>query len=333
MEIYEKLGEFFLGKHYDLEKKEEQQSSLLYDSKDLTTHAVCVGMTGSGKTGLCVTLLEEAILDSIPAIIIDPKGDLGNLLLTFPNLTAQDFRPWINEDDAKRKGISPEEYSAQQAQMWQKGLASYGQSPQRIAALRDSADFIIYTPGSEAGVPVSILSSFSAPSQGVINEPDLLRDRVSTTATSLLGLLGINADPIQSREHILISTILHKLWKEGNQVDLGKIIQAIQNPPVKKIGFMDIESFFPSKDRFKFAMQVNNLLAAPGFQGWLTGQPLEIDQILHTAEGKPRIAIFSISHLSEAERMFFVSLLLNQILSWMRSRSGTTSLRSLIYMD
>ncbi len=333
MEIYEKLGEFFLGKHYDLEKKEEQQSSLLYDSKDLTTHAVCVGMTGSGKTGLCVTLLEEAILDSIPAIIIDPKGDLGNLLLTFPNLTAQDFRPWINEDDAKRKGISPEEYSAQQAQMWQKGLASYGQSPQRIAALRDSADFIIYTPGSEAGVPVSILSSFSAPSQGVINEPDLLRDRVSTTATSLLGLLGINADPIQSREHILISTILHKLWKEGNQVDLGKIIQAIQNPPVKKIGFMDIESFFPSKDRFKFAMQVNNLLAAPGFQGWLTGQPLEIDQILHTAEGKPRIAIFSISHLSEAERMFFVSLLLNQILSWMRSRSGTTSLRTLIYMD
>ncbi len=333
MEIYEKLGEFFLGKHYNLEKKEEEESSLLYDAKDLTTHAVCVGMTGSGKTGLCVTLLEEAILDGVPAIIIDPKGDLGNLLLTFPNLQGKDFRPWINEDDARRKEISPEDYAAKQAEMWKKGLASYGQSSKRIKTLRDSADFVIYTPGSEAGIPVSILSSFSAPSQGVLKEADLFRDRVSTTATSLLGLLGINADPIQSREHILISTILDHLWRQGNQVDLGTIIHAIQSPPVQKIGFMDIESFFPSKERFKFAMQVNNLLAAPGFQGWLTGQPLDIGQILHTSEGKPRVAIFSISHLSETERMFFVSLLLNQILSWMRSRSGTTSLRTLIYMD
>ncbi|MDH3618771.1 MAG: DUF87 domain-containing protein [Nitrosopumilus sp.] len=333
MEFYEKLGEFFLGKHYDLAKKQEEEFPLLYDAKNLTTHAVCVGMTGSGKTGLCVTLIEEAVLDKIPIIIIDPKGDLGNLLLTFPDLLAKDFRPWINEDDARRKKLDPDDFAEKQAQMWKKGLASYNQSPERIRTLKDAADFVIYTPGSEMGVPVSILSSFSAPSEGVLNEPDLFRDRISTTATSLLGLLGINADPIQSREHILLSTVFDHLWRQGRHVDLGTIIQSIQNPPFQKVGFMQIETFFPEKERFKFAMQVNNLLAAPGFQGWLQGEPLDIDQILYTPEGKPRVAVFSIAHLTETERMFFVSLLLNQILSWMRTRSGTNSLRTLIYMD
>ncbi len=333
MEIYEKLGEFFLGKHYNLSKKQEDEIPLLYDAKNLTTHAVCVGMTGSGKTGLCITLIEEAVLDKIPTIIIDPKGDLGNLLLTFPDLLPENFRPWINEDDARRKKLDPDEFAGKQAQMWKKGLDSYNQSQERIHNLKDAADFIIYTPGSEMGIPVSILSSFSAPSEQVLKEPDLFRDRISTTATSLLGLLGINADPIQSREHILLSTLFDHLWRQGVQVDLGTIIQSIQNPPFQKVGFMQIETFFPEKERFKFAMQINNLLAAPGFQGWLKGQPLDIDQILYTPEGKPRVAIFSIAHLTEAERMFFVSLLLNQILSWMRTRSGTNSLRTLIYMD
>lgn len=330
---YEKLGAFYLGKPYDLDKKKERPGNLLYDSKDLVTHAVCLGMTGSGKTGLCVTLLEEAALDGIPAIIVDPKGDLGNLLLTFPDLAPSDFRPWINEDDARRKDLSPDEYAAQQAGLWKNGLASYGQDGERIRRLRDSAKFVIYTPGSEAGVPVSILSSFAAPSPAVMAEGDLLRDRISSTATSLLGLLGIDADPIQSREHILLSTILDKLWRDGAAVDLGSLIQAIQSPPVERVGVMDLDSFFPSKDRFKFAMQLNNLLASPTFQGWLAGQPLDVGDILYTPEGKPRVAIFSIAHLSENERMFFVSLLLNQTLSWMRSRPGTTSLRALLYMD
>ncbi|MDH3743947.1 MAG: ATP-binding protein [Acidobacteriota bacterium] len=333
MDNYEKLGAFYLGRHYDLEKKEQEDSLLLYDSKDLVTHAVCVGMTGSGKTGLCVTLLEEAAIDGIPAIIVDPKGDLANLLLTFPNLSPQDFRPWINEDDARRKELSPDEFAAEQADLWKNGLASYGQSGDRIRRLRESAEFVVYTPGSEAGQPVSILSSFDAPSQAVLDEADLLRERISSTSTSLLGLLGIDADPIQSREHILLSTILDYLWKQGTPVDLGALIQAIQSPPIDRVGVMELDSFFPPKERFKFAMQVNNLLAAPSFQGWLRGQPLDLGEILHTPEGKPRVAIFSIAHLADAERMFFVSLLLNQTLSWMRSRPGTTSLRAMLYMD
>lgn len=333
MEHYEKLGVFYLGRHYDLENKKSGEGLLLYDSKDMVTHGVCVGMTGSGKTGLCVALLEEAALDNIPAIIIDPKGDLTNLLLTFPELRPEDFRPWINEDEARKKKVSPDEYAAQQAELWRNGLASWDQDGERIRYLKDSAEFVIYTPGSTAGIPVSILDSFAAPSKAIINDSELLQDRVSGTASSLLGLIGISADPINSREHILISTILSHAWQQGRNLDLAALIQQIHNPPVNQVGVMNMESFYPSRERFALGTQLNNLLASPSFANWLQGESLDIDNILHTKKGKPKMSIFSIAHLSDNERMFFVSLLLNQILSWTRSQTGTTSLRALLYMD
>lgn len=330
---FEKLGVFYMGRPYDLAAKQAKPGWLLYDSKDLVTHAVCVGMTGSGKTGLCLALLEEAAIDNIPAIIIDPKGDLGNLMLTFPSLKGEDFQPWINEDDARKKGLAPADYAKAQAELWAKGLAGWQQDGARIQRLRDAADVVIYTPGSNAGLPVSILKSFAAPAADVREDTELLRERISTTVTSLLGLLGIEADPIQSREHILLSTILDQTWKKEEDLDLAALIQAIQSPPVSKIGVMDVESFFPSKDRFALAMKLNNLLAAPGFQAWLEGEALDIQSLLYTPAGKPRHAIFSIAHLNDAERMFFVTLLLSQMVGWMRAQSGTTSLRALLYMD
>ena len=333
MEDFEKLGVFYLGREFDLEKNALKDDLVLYDSRDLVTHAVCVGMTGSGKTGLCIGLLEEAVIDNIPAIVVDPKGDLSNLLLTFPGLTDADFLPWINEEEARRKGVSPQEFAARQAALWKKGLAEWGQDGARIRKLRDSAEFAIYTPGSTAGLPVSILKSFSFPGKAVTDDSELLGERIGTTVTSLLSLLGVEADPIQSREHILLSTILDVSWKLGKDLDLAGFIQAIQSPPVARIGVFDLESFFPSKERFALAMKLNNLLAAPGFSAWLEGDALDIDRIFYTATGKPRVSIFSIAHLNDAERMFFVSLLLNQLLGWMRSQSGTTSLRTLFYMD
>ena len=333
MEDYEKLGAFYLGRPYDLKNKKTKDGILLYDSKDLVTHAVCVGMTGSGKTGLCIALLEEAAVDGIPAIIIDPKGDLSNLLLTFPDLKPEDFLPWVNEEDAQKKNLSTAEFAAQQSELWKKGLADWGQDGARIKRLRDAADFRVYTPGSNAGIPVSILKSFDAPPQTIVDDNELLAERINTTATSLLGLLGIAADPLKSREHILISNILGHAWKEGKSLDIAGLIQQIQSPPVKTLGAMEIDSFFPAKDRFELAMSLNSLLAAPAFASWMEGEPLDIQQILHTPEGKPRLAVFSIAHLNDAERMFFVSLLLNQTLGWMRAQSGTTSLRAILYMD
>jgi hypothetical protein len=278
-------------------------------------------------------LLEEAAIDNIPAIVIDPKGDLANLLLTFPNLTAEEFAPWVNPDEARNQGLEPSAFAAQQAEFWKKGLAFWEQDGERIARLKSAADFTIYTPGSDAGVPVSILSSFAAPDAATLDDREALRDRINATATSLLGLVGIDADPVQSREHVLISNLLDTNWRSGKNLDLATLIAQIQNPPAQKIGVLDLDSFYPAKDRFALAMALNNLIASPGFEAWLTGEPLDIGKMLWTDKGKPRISIFSIAHLSDAERMFFVSLLLNQMLSWVRAQSGTTSLRALLYMD
>jgi hypothetical protein len=330
---YEKLGLFYLGRPYDVATKSPRDGVLLYDSKDLVTHAVCVGMTGSGKTGLCIDLLEEAAIDGIPAIVIDPKGDLGNLLLTFPDVSAASFRPWIDEDEARRNGLSADEWAAAEADAWRKGLESWGQSGERIRKFREAVDAAIYTPGSQAGLPLSIVRSFSAPAPGAAREPDLMRERVATTATSLLGLLGIDADPIKSREHILLSTVIDGSWREGKDLDLARLIQLIQTPPVQRIGVLELEAFYPSDKRFELAMALNNLLAAPGFSAWMEGEPLDVQRLLYTPEGKPRIAILAIAHLNDAERMFFVSLLLNQVLGWVRQQPGTTSLRAIVYMD
>ncbi|HSQ50595.1 MAG TPA: ATP-binding protein [Nitrospiraceae bacterium] len=330
---FEKLGVFYLGRPYDMATKQSKPGWLLYDSKDLVTHAVCVGMTGSGKTGLCIGLLEEAAIDGIPALIIDPKGDLANLMLNFPQLRGEDFAPWINEDDARKKGLSSADYATQQAELWKKGLGDWGQSGERIQKLRDAADVVVYTPGSNAGIPVSILKSFAAPSQEILDDTEMLRERIGTTVTSLLGLIGVEADPIKSREHILLSTILDHTWKAHQDLDLATLIQQIQMPPVTKIGVLDLDSFYPSKERFALAMLLNNLLAAPGFSAWLEGDALDVGQMLHSPGGKPRLAIFSIAHLNDAERMFFVTLLLSQTLGWVRAQSGTTSLRAILYMD
>ncbi|MEP7273537.1 MAG: ATP-binding protein [Acidobacteriota bacterium] len=330
---YERLGAFYLGRAFDLRSQQGGEPLVLYDSKDLLTHGVCVGMTGSGKTGLCLALLEEAAIDGVPVIAIDPKGDLANLLLTFPGLSGEEFLPWINEDDARREGVSPPEWASSQAALWRKGLEKWGQDGDRIRRLRQSAEFRIYTPGSSAGLPVSILSSFAVPPAALLEDGEMLRERVSSTVTSLLGLAGIAVDPLRSREHILLSTIIGESWKEGRDLDLASMIQAIQQPSFKKVGVLDLESFYPGKDRFELAMSLNSLIAAPGFDAWLEGESLDIAGLLHSPTGRPRVSIISIAHLNDAERMFVVSLVLNQLLGWMRQQSGTTSLRALFYMD
>ena len=333
MQDHEKLGVFYLGRLFDPAAGKPKDDLLLYDSRDLLTHAVCVGMTGSGKTGLCLALLEEAAIDGIPAIAIDPKGDLGNLLLAFPGLTASEFRPWVDEEEASRQGISPDELASRTAERWRSGLAEWGQDPSRIARFRDAAEATIYTPGSSAGKPVSILRSLGAPEGAAAQDPDAQRERISATVSGLLSLVGVAADPFRSREHILISTLLDRAWKGGKSLGLGDLVREIQSPAIERVGVVDLESFFPAKERRELAMAFNNLLASPGFEAWTEGEPLDVGRLLYTPAGKPRLAVLSIAHLSDAERMFFVTLLLGEVIAWMRSRPGTTSLRAVLYMD
>jgi hypothetical protein len=330
---FEKLGVFYLGRTLDPAAPQEPGNLLLYDSRDLTTHAVCVGMTGSGKTGLCISLLEEAALDGVPAIAIDPKGDLGNLLLTFPELRPSDFRPWIDEGDAARKGRTPEEHAEKTAEKWREGLASWGEDGARIRALRQAVDLAIYTPGGTAGLPLAALRSFSAPSTAVRNDEEALRDRVSAAASGLLSLVGLESDPLSSREHILVATLLEDAWRQGRDLDLASLIRGVQEPGFDSIGVMDVESFYPSRERFALAMKLNGILASPGFAAWTEGEPLDVARLLWTEEGRPRISVVHIAHLDDAERMFFVTLLLNEVLAWARAQSGTSSLRAILYMD
>ncbi|WP_051670160.1 ATP-binding protein [Bryobacter aggregatus] len=329
----EGLGVFYLGEEYDLDQRQRNGKLVLYDSKNLVTHAVCVGMTGSGKTGLCISLLEEAAIDGIPAILIDPKGDLGNLLLQFPDLLPSDFEPWVNPDEATQAQLSVPDFAKQQADLWRKGLSDWHQDGERIRRMGEAAEFTIYTPGSRMGRPLSILKSFEAPSEALMEDREMFTDRVANAATAVLSLLGIDADPLQSREHILLAQIFQANWANGKSLDLAAIISQIQEPPFKKIGVLDVDSFFPAKDRFALAMQVNHLLASPGFQAWMEGEGLDIGKLLRNAQGKPKISVISIAHLSEQERMFFVALLLNEVLGWVRTQSGTSSLRALLYMD
>ncbi len=332
MNDYEKLGLFYLGKHYDAaNQKVIDDSLLMYDSKDLVTHGVCMGMTGSGKTGLCVSLLEEAAIDNIPIIAIDPKGDLVNLFLTFPSLTKEEFLPWVSPDEASQKGISVDDLATQKADMWRKGLADWGQPPERIQMFADSAERMLYTPGSSSARPISILKSFTRPAD--MEDFEAVADRVSTLVSGLLGLLDIEADPLTSQEHILLSNIIQSEWMAARDVPIEQLIALIQDPPMTKIGAFDVEAYYPKKERFKLATSVNNLIASPQFAVWTKGESINIDNLFYTKDGKPRISVLSIAHLDDKERMFFVTLLLNELVSWMRVQNGTSSLRCLLYMD
>ncbi|HSR40819.1 MAG TPA: hypothetical protein VLL48_01575, partial [Longimicrobiales bacterium] len=332
MPVPEQLGSFYLGRTV-ADDGTVSSEPLLYDARDLTTHAVCVGMTGSGKTGLCLSLLEEAALDGVPAIAVDPKGDLGNLLLTFPGLRPDDFRPWIDEGEATRNGQEPDAWAAAVAERWREGLAAWDQDGDRIARLRGTTDLALYTPGSTDGAPLSLLRTLSAPDADVRGDRDGFRERVVSTVSGLLGLLGRDTDPVSSTEHILLSRILEEAWLAGEHVDLPTLIRRVQSPPFRQLGVMELDSVIAPRDRTALAMALNNLLASPTFAPWMEGPPLSAQRLLWTPEGRPRISVLSVAHLSDAERMFFLTLLLNEVVTWVRRQPGTGSLRALLYID
>ncbi len=325
---------FYLGRIFDPKKDEITQDALMYDPDDLTTHAVCVGMTGSGKTGLCIDLLEEAALQGIPALMIDPKGDITNTLLHFPELRAEDFVPWVDPDQARREDKTIEQAGADAAALWTKGLAKWDIGPERVKALKDAAHFAVYTPGSEAGIPVNILASLKAPGIPWDENREMLVEKISGIVMGLLGLVGLDdLDPVRSKEHILISNIFESSWSRGKDLDLTELILQIQNPPFEKLGVMELDNFFPEKERQELSIMLNSILAAPTFQSWIKGDPLDIESFLYGADGRPRHSVFYIAHLSDAERMFFVTLLYAAVETWMRKQKGSTTLRALIYFD
>jgi hypothetical protein len=325
------MADFLLGGVIDPAAHQRTDARTLLASGDLTTHGVIVGMTGSGKTGLGVVLIEEALSAGVPTLLIDPKGDLTNLCLTFPSLAPADFEPWVNEGDAQKAGQTVAEFATTQATAWTDGLAGWGIAADRIAALRSAVEFTIYTPGSSAGVGLDIVGSLAAPSGSL--DPEVMGDEIDGFVSGLLGLVGIDADPLSSREHILLTNLIANEWNARRSLDLPTLVGMVQQPPLRKLGVFDLDQFFPPKDRTAFAMRLNGLLASPSFAAWMTGVPLDIDRLLHTADGRPRCAIVTTAHLGDQERQFVTTLVLSKLVTWMRAQSGTTDLRALLYMD
>lgn len=325
---YEKLKLFYIGK----EKIDGQITPFVYQNKDLLTHAAIIGMTGSGKTGLGITLLEEAAIDAIPSIIIDPKGDMTNLLLNFPELNPSDFEPWLDDSEVSNSGGTKEELAIKVSNSYKEGIQRDFQDLSRVKKLKDSADFTIYTPGSSAGVQVSILSSFKAPTIEILEDMELFSNIINSTVHSILSLIDNKSDET-SKESILLASIFTNYFKEQKDLTLEELITLIVTPPFSKIGVFDLETFFPQSDRLKFALKINTIIASPSFSSWLEGESLDISKMLYSQSGKAKVNIFSIAHLNDSQRMFFVTILLNQILAWMRRQEGTTSLKALLYMD
>ena len=325
------MGELFLGGHVDPSSHERTGDEIKIDTDIFTTHGVIVGMTGSGKTGLGVVLLEEVLSSGLPALVIDPKGDLTNLCLTFPALSPTEFRPWIDEAQAKAAGATPDEFAQQQSELWTKGLLGWGYTTQNITDLRATTDFTIYTPGSQSGVPVNIVGSLQVPDD--MSDAEIVGDEIEGYVSGLLGLVGIQADPLSSREHILLSNLINHSWSAGKALDLPTLVGLVGNPPIRKLGVFELDQFFPPADRMKLAMQLNGLLASPSFAAWAQGPALDIQSMLYTADGSPRCAIVTTAHLSDEERQFVTSLVLAKLVTWMRRQSGTTDLRAMLYMD
>ena len=326
-------GKLYLGREYDFKSGKVADRPILYDVRHLTTHCIILGMTGSGKTGLGIILLEEALLQGIPVLALDPKGDISNLLLTFPNLAPQDFAPWVDVESARQAGLSVEEYAAQEARRWQEGLAQWGITGERIARLREKARFTIFTPGSAAGQPVDVMDLLEASDMDWDTDEEALHERIGGIVSGLLGLVGVEADPLQSPQHVLLARIIEHVWRAGERLDLPTLIRLLQKPPFNQVGAFELETFLPEQERFALARSLNNLVAAPGFEKWQEGTALDFGQFLAAVDGRPQASIFYLAHLDDAQRAFFITLFLEAARDWLRRQSGTSNLRALIYFD
>jgi hypothetical protein len=323
---------WFIGRELDSATR-KPGGRLELDPTDLLTHGLIVGMTGSGKTGLAIVIIEEALRQGVPVLAIDPKGDLANLLLLFDRLDPAQFAAWVDPEAARRQGQTPEQAGAEAAAQWTKGLASWGLSAADVADLRRRHEAVVYTPGSRAGVPLGMLQSLEAPAGSFDAQDEDLRDEIAGIVAGLLGLVGIEADPLRSREAILLSTLIETAWRAGKGMSLEALIPAVADPPFAKLGALPVETVYPRRDREALMLALNNLIASPSFEEWREGEPLDIERMLHAADGRPRLSIISTSHLSDAERLFVTALVLDKVKTWMRRQGGTTQLRALVYMD
>jgi len=309
----------------------ETAEELHLDPDTLTTHCVIVGMTGSGKTGLATVLLEEALIHGVPVAVIDPKGDAVNIALRLR--TPEEYLKWIEAEEAVRSGMLPEEYAREVFEKHEESLRKYNLIDRREKLFEES-EVIVVTPGSTAGIPLSLLSELTPPDTLNWKEhEEVLLNKIKVTVSALLELAGRPSDPLKSYEHVLISSIVEYCWRRKEPLDYSKLLSYIIDPPLDRIGALEVDAFIPVSERKKLARDLNRVLASPGFRTWFTGVPLDFNKLFWSPEGKPRAVVFYLAHLEPSERMFAVTLILEALYSWMFTRPGSSKLRYLLYFD
>ncbi len=323
---------FYLGKLFSRTDKSLGEPFLL-DPGDLTTHGIIIGMTGSGKTGLSVGMIEEALKARIPVIVIDPKGDMGNLALAFDRLAPDQFEPWVDRDEASREGKTVAQLAAGAAASWQKGLADWGLQPSDVASYAANHRTRVYTPGATAGIPLNLIDSLDAPTGDFEANEEEYRDEIDAVVTALLGFVKVDADPISSREYILLFSLIERAWRNGENLDLELLIGQVANPPLEKVGALPLDAFYPQKDRTGLMFALNNLVASPPFEVWRQGAPIDIEKWVRSDDGVPQLSIVYTAHLDDDQRVFITALILNKLKTWMRKQPGTGELRLIFYMD
>ncbi len=326
------MPDLYIGKTFNPADRSLGERFML-DSSDLTTHGIVIGMTGSGKTGLSIGIIEELLKAKVPVIVIDPKGDMGNLALAFDRLAPEQFEPWVDKDDAAREGKSVPAVAAATAAMWTKGLGDWGITVDDVAAYAKGHTVKLFTPGASAGIPLNLIDSLDAPGGDFGENEEEYRDEIDSIVTALLGFIKVEADPISSREYILTFSLIENAWRNGQDLDLESLIGQVANPPIQKIGALPIDAFYPQKERNGLMFALNNLVASPPFQAWRQGDAIDIEEWVRPGDGLPQLSIISTAHLDDEQRIFVTALILNKLKTWMRKQSGTSELRCLFYMD
>jgi hypothetical protein len=302
----------------------------------LLTHGVVVGMTGSGKTGLLMVLVEEALRSSVPVIMVDIKGDLPNLLLTFPNLAPEEFRPWVESDKrGKSNGAHGVHDAAEtEAAAWQRKLADWQLGAADVAGFQSSIAPRVFTPGMAAGEPLHVLSALEHPSPLWQTDIAAARESLSASISLLLRLIGRDPDPTRSRDHVVLSIFAEQRLRAGRTADVEALLCDVREPPMEEIGAMPIDEFLPKRERLSLATALNTLLASPTFEAWRTGSPLDVASwVAPRDDGRTPAVIVSVAHLDDDERALVLGLVLEQTLAWVRSLTGTHQLRALLVFD
>ncbi|AUX43948.1 hypothetical protein SOCE26_054040 [Sorangium cellulosum] len=307
----------------------------------LVTHGVVVGMTGSGKTGLVMVLVEEALRSGVPVLMVDVKGDLPNLLFTFPELSPAEFEPWIDPSAAARDGRATADVAGELAARWRAGLAASGLGPADVAALRARMAPRLLTPGTTAGEPIHVLSALETRSPLWDEDEEAAREALSASLSLLLRLVGRDPDPARSREHVLLAHLAERRLRGGQAAGLEELLADLAAPPIAAVGALEVDAFFAPKERQALARELNTLLASPTFATWRKGAPLDVAGWLERGApgapgadaGKTPAVIVSVAHLEDDERLLVLGLLFEQLLSWVRGLSGTSDLRALVVFD